>query len=121
MNYIIDYFYNNNNFFDDTAFFPRKHYNHLSTRYTIEQKAENKFLLQIELPGYDKNNIEVEASSNTLNIMSKKGNKDNCLLNSFNIQDDIVVKDAVIKNGLLDINLIRKIPEKDKPKLITIN
>ena len=39
---------------------------------------------------------------------------------SLRLADDIVVKDAKLENGLLNISLERIIPEEKKPKLIEI-
>ena len=39
----------------------------------------------------------------------------------FTLADDIVVKDASLRNGMLTIELERIVPEEKKPRLIAIN
>ena len=38
----------------------------------------------------------------------------------FTLADDIIVKGAELKNGMLTINLERIVPEEKKPQLITV-
>ncbi|WP_286790617.1 Hsp20 family protein, partial [Pseudomonas sp. UBA4102] len=40
---------------------------------------------------------------------------------SFRLADHIEVKGASLKNGLLNIDLVREVPEEAKPKRIAIN
>ena len=83
------------------------------------------------LAGFDKNDIEVEVANNVLTIRSvKENNTDDSNLyqgisyrkfnRKFTLADDIVVKDAKLENGLLNISLEQIIPEEKKPKLIEI-
>ena len=124
MNYLIDYFYGNNDFLNNNILDQNSFLNYNSSNYNLIKTEDNNFSLEVALPGYDKNSIEVEEVKNKLIIKSKL-KKDNCdnsdILKSFNLADNIKVKNAKIKNGLLAINLVKIIPDDEKPKLISIN
>jgi molecular chaperone IbpA len=121
------------NFFDDyenvkashTASFPF---------YNIVKKEANKFDIEIALAGYDKKDISVEYEDNLLRIKSikeAKSDKDQDGLihqgiakryfsKVFTIADDVEIKGAELKHGLLKVSLEKIIPEGKKPKTITV-
>ena len=121
------------NFFDDyenvrsshTASFPF---------YNIVKKENNKFDIEIALAGYDKKDIAVEYADSVLSIKSAKETKSDkekdgvihqgiakrYFSKTFTIADDVEIKGAELKNGLLKISLEKIIPEGKKPKTITV-
>ena len=121
------------NFFDDyenvkashTASFPF---------YNIVKKEANKFDIEIALAGYDKKDISVEYEDNLLRIKSikeAKSDKDQDGLihqgiakryfsKVFTIADDVEIKGAELKHGLLKVSLEKIIPEGKKPKKIEV-
>jgi molecular chaperone IbpA len=121
------------NFFDDydnvrsslTATFPF---------YNIVKKENNKFDIELALAGYDKKDITVEYADNLLSIKSIKENKSDkeqegvihqgiakrYFSKVFTISDDVEIKGAELKNGLLKISLEKIVPEGKKPKTIKI-
>ena len=123
------------NFFDDydnvrtslTATFPF---------YNIVKKENNKFDIELALAGYDKKDIVVEYADNLLSIKSIKDKKDisketaagvihqgiakRYFSKVFTISDDVEIKGAELKNGLLKISLEKIVPEGKKPKTIKI-
>ena len=121
------------NFFDDyenvkashTASFPF---------YNIVKKEANKFDIEITLAGYDKKDISVEYEDNLLRIKSikeAKSDKDQDGLihqgiakryfsKVFTIADDVEIKGAELKHGLLKVSLEKIIPEGKKPKKIEV-
>lgn len=124
MNNLINFFYEDNNLFN--AYFKEinENYYNETIDYNINELSNSNFLLEVALPGFDKNNIEVEKTKNQITIR-KKSEKDKKikyqLLKAFNLEKNIEVETATIKNGLLTIKLTKVIPETEKPKLITIN
>ena len=84
------------------------------------------------LAGVSKDDIEVEVADGTLSVRSdKKEEPDDEFTyhrgisyrkfeRKFTLADDIVVNDAKLENGLLNIRLEQVIPEEKKPKTITI-
>jgi HSP20 family molecular chaperone IbpA len=124
MKNLTNFFYKDNNLFN--AYFKEinENYYNKTFDYTINELSNSNFLLEVALPGFDKNNIEVEKTKNQLTIRKKseKGkNNKYLLLKTFNLEKNIEVGTATIKNGLLTIKLTEVIPETEKPKLITIN
>ncbi|MDP7196548.1 MAG: Hsp20 family protein, partial [SAR202 cluster bacterium] len=88
------------------------------------------------LAGYSRDDIEIELKDNTLTVRNKTkekvvNNESNGVIHkgistrqferSFTISEDIKVKNADLKNGLLRIDLERIVPEEKKPRLIDIN
>ena len=86
------------------------------------------------LAGFDKKDIEIEVAEGVLTVKSLKdkdtGATDDYTLykgisqrnftRKFTLADDIVVKGAELKNGMLTINLERIVPEEKKPQLIEV-
>ena len=121
MSYFLDYINNNNNIFKD-MFNDEMLTNLNSPNYVIKEKGKNEFYLEVELPGHDKNTIEIEEAKGSLTIRKKQNTdyKDN-IIKEFKLAKDVNVKEANIKNGLLKLILIKIIPEEEKPTLIKIN
>ena len=104
--------------------------------YNIHKLNENDYKIEIALAGYSKDDIELELKESTLTVSNKakekvvneegngvihKGISTRQFERSFTISEDIKVKNAELKNGLLNIDLERIIPEEKKSRLIEIN
>ena len=104
--------------------------------YNIHKLNENDYKIEIALAGYSKEDIELELKESTLTVRNKakekvvneegngvihKGIATRQFERSFTISEDIKVKNAELKNGLLNIDLERIIPEEKKSRLIEIN
>ena len=127
---IFDHF---ENFFDDDHDF---HSSLTSTFpfYNIVKKEDNKFDIEVALAGYDKKDIAVEYADSILTIKSVKETKSDkekdgvihqgiakrSFTKAFTVSDDVEIKGAELKNGLLKISLEKIIPEGKKPKTIAI-
>ena len=103
--------------------------------YNINKLSENDYKIEVALAGYSKDDIELELKENTLTVRNKNKEKvingeNNGLIHkgistrqferSFTISEDIKVKNADLRNGLLNIELERIIPEDKKSRLIEI-
>ena len=102
--------------------------------YNIQKTEDYKFEIEMALAGFDKKDIEIEVAEGVLTVKSLKdkdtGATDDYTLykgisqrnftRKFTLADDIVVKGAELKNGMLTINLERIVPEEKKPQLIAI-
>ena len=127
---IFDHF---ENFFDDDQDF---HSSLTSTFpfYNIVKKGNNKFDIEVALAGYDKKDILVEYEDNLLRIKSVKETKSDkdqdgvihqgiakrYFSKVFTIAEDVEIKGAELKNGLLKVSLHQIVPESKKPKTITV-
>ena len=101
--------------------------------YNIRKINEAQYVIEIALAGFSKKDIEVEVTEGNLAIRSKeeketdeddsfvhKGIAKRSFLRSFTLSDDIIVKGADLKDGMLIINLEKVIPDEKKPRLIQI-
>ena len=99
--------------------------------YNIRKGGEYTFVIEMALAGFSKNDIEVEIAEGLLTIRSIKENDENDtdiyrgisyrkFNRKFTLADDIVVNDASLENGMLNITLERIVPEERKPKLIKV-
>ena len=102
--------------------------------YNIVKTGENNYDIEIALAGYNKKDIEVELKEGILSIKSKKDEKEDTkdgevihkgiakryFSKSFTIADDVKVKGAELKDGLLKVSMERVIPEHRKAKTIDI-
>ena len=102
--------------------------------YNIVKTGENTYDVELALAGFNKKDIEVEYKENMLTVKSKKqeetkdedgnvihrGISKRMFSKSFTIANDVEVKGAELKDGLLKVSMERIIPEHKKAKTITI-
>ncbi len=102
--------------------------------YNIVKTGDYTHCVEVALAGYSKAEVEVIVEDKTLTIKSsdlptKDKPKDNVIHKGiakrafkrvFTLADDVVVNDAVLKDGLLTVELERVVPEDKKPKIIKI-
>ena len=102
--------------------------------YNIIKTGDYTHCVEVALAGYSKAEVEVIVEDKTLTIKSsdlpgKDKPKDNVLHKGiakrafkrvFTLAEDVVVNDAVLKDGLLRVELERVVPEDKKPKVIKI-
>jgi molecular chaperone IbpA len=99
--------------------------------YNLSKVDDNKYLIELAVAGFGKQNIELELAEGTLKISGKiegeptenyihKGIATRPFERKFALEDHIEVKDASMVNGLLRIWLERIIPEHKKPKKIEV-
>ena len=103
--------------------------------YNIRKVNDTDYVIELAIAGFGKKDIEVKSQENTLTIKSKDKkeevlDKDEDILHrgisqrsfkrSFTVAEDVVVKGADLKDGLLSVKLERIIPDEKKPKIIDI-
>ena len=102
--------------------------------YNIIKTGDYTHCVEVALAGYSKAEVEVIVEDKTLTIKSsdlptKDKPKDNVVhkgiakrafKRTFTLAEDVVVNDAVLKDGLLRVELERVVPEDKKPKVIKI-
>ncbi|MBE6160856.1 MAG: Hsp20/alpha crystallin family protein [Firmicutes bacterium] len=124
------------NFFGDDMFFNSKKNNLMKTDI---KETKNSYIIDMDLPGYDKDNINLSLEDGYLKINAKVEKEDNgdsdekyvrrerfvgeCS-RSFYVGDDIVEEDidAEFKNGILKVTIPKKeqIENKKEVKQIEI-
>jgi molecular chaperone IbpA len=103
--------------------------------YNIVKTGSNTYDIEVALAGFSKDDIVVNYEDNLLTIKSKEKevNKDadgNDVLHKgisqrmfskvFTVADDVEVKGAELKDGLLKVSMERIIPDAKKAKTIEI-
>ena len=109
--------------------------------YNLVKTGTHKFDIEIALAGFNKNDIEITSENNMLTIESKvksvvndsvgadakkneemihKGISKRYFKRSFTIADDVEVKGAELKDGLLKVSMEKIIPDAKKLKTIDI-
>ena len=100
--------------------------------YNIRKEGDYNYTIEMALAGMSKDDLEVAVADSTLNVRSKdKQEEDGELLHrgisyrkfkrSWTLADDVVVRDAKMKDGMLLIHLEHIVPEEKKPRLIKIS
>jgi molecular chaperone IbpA len=95
-------------------------------------KNDNIYKLKMAVAGISKEDLDIVREKNTLTITGSaedestdetlhKGIASRNFKRSFNLADDIEIKDAKLKDGMLSIELERVVPEEDKPVAIKIS
>lgn len=100
--------------------------------YNIELVGEDKYRITMAVAGFDRAEIDVETERDTLKITGRKA-KDTATRTflhrglasrnfeqRFQLADHVKVVNAALDNGLLNIDLVREIPEAMKPRKIVI-
>ena len=103
--------------------------------YNIVKTSDNKFDVEVALAGFNKKDINVSVENGMLTIESKedeksKDDKDGEVLHkgiskryfkkSFTIADDVEIKGAELKDGMLRVSMEKIVPEAKKLKTIEI-
>jgi molecular chaperone IbpA len=117
---------------DDHNFNEMVRYNY--PPYNIVKTGNFTYNIELALAGFSKKDIEINMEDGVLNIKSAveatkdkdedgvihKGIAKRYFSKSFTIADDVEVKGAELKDGLLKVSLERIVPESKKPRTINI-
>ena len=102
--------------------------------YNIVKTGKNTYDVELALAGYSKKDIDVSLEEGVLTIKSikeeKEGNEEDGVIHkgiakryfskAFTIADDVEVKGAELKDGLLKVSLERIVPEHKQPRTIEV-
>ena len=102
--------------------------------YNIVKTGDNKFDIEVALAGFNKKDINVTSENGMLTIESKqedkskdkdgevlhKGISKRYFKKSFTIADDVEIKGAELKDGMLKVSMEKIVPEAKKLKTIEI-
>ena len=100
--------------------------------YNIEQVGEDGYRITMAVAGFGETNLDITAKENTLLVYGKLPDSDEgaylhrgiagrAFERRFELAEYIKVTAANLVNGLLQIELIREVPEEKKPRSIVIN
>jgi molecular chaperone IbpA len=100
--------------------------------YNIELVDENQYTITMAVAGFTADDLEIEVEQNKLRISGQKQEEENgrqylhrgianrSFERSFQLADHIKVANAAIQDGMLNLELVREIPEAMKPRKIAI-
>ena len=100
--------------------------------YNIERLGDNDYRITMAVAGFGTDELKLELKEQTLSVRGEKaaGAEERAYLHRgiaarsferrFQLADHVEVKGADVKDGLLHIDLVRNVPERLKPRAITI-
>lgn len=100
--------------------------------YNIKKTDENHYTIEMAVAGFGQTDIDIELADGKLIVRGNtnsdtdegsflfKGIANRAFTRAFALNDEIVVNDAEIVNGMLKIALERLIPEAKQPKKIPV-
>ena len=101
--------------------------------YNIAQINEDEYMISLAVAGFGMDNLEIEKDGKMLRIegTAPKGDDEVNYLHKgiggrnfrreFTLADHVKVADANLELGMLNVHLVREVPEALKPKTIKIN
>jgi molecular chaperone IbpA len=100
--------------------------------YDIARTGEESYRISLAVAGFTPEQVTVTAQQNRLTVAGRKGDngKQDYVYQSiatrpferqFSLADYVEVEGATFENGLLQIDLVRKVPEAMKPRRVEIN
>lgn len=100
--------------------------------YNVERLGDNEYRITTAVAGFTESELQLEVKEQTLTVKGVKApeDKDRKFLHRgiatraferrFQLADHVEVKGADLKDGFLDIDLVRNVPERLKPRSVSI-
>jgi len=101
--------------------------------YNIEKTSEDSWRISIAVAGFSEDDLSVEVRENALIVSAKKAAEDTkrtylhrgiatrAFERRFHLADHVRVSGAAHVNGMLNIDLVREVPDALKPRRIEIS
>ncbi|MEY4966158.1 MAG: hypothetical protein RL274_1741 [Pseudomonadota bacterium] len=100
--------------------------------YNIERSDENNYRVTVAVAGFAEKDLSVDVKDRVLTVSGKneasekpaylhQGIAGRAFERSFQLAEHVEVKGARLENGLLHVDLERRVPEEKRPRRITIN
>lgn len=101
--------------------------------YNIELVSEDQYRISMAVAGFSREELDIEFAKDTLRIAGRKtpveaqrnwlhrGIAARDFEQRFQLADHVKVISASLDNGLLNIDLVREVPEAHKPRKIVID
>lgn len=94
----------------------------------VERLSDDQYQISLALAGFSPDEIALTAEQHALTVEGRKADLgqrqylyQGIPARPFNLAENVQVKGARFDNGLLQVELVREIPEAMKPRRITIN
>ncbi|MGO8868748.1 MAG: Hsp20 family protein [Alphaproteobacteria bacterium] len=101
--------------------------------YNIEKTGEDSYRITMAVAGFGQDDLSIVSQENSVTISGKaqevpegveylhRGIARRAFQRRFELADHIKVKGAELVNGLLHLDLVREVPEEQKPREIKIS
>ncbi|MEM1019126.1 MAG: Hsp20 family protein [Sphingomonadales bacterium] len=101
--------------------------------YNIEKTGDDEYRVTMAVAGFAQDDLDISVKENVLTIKAKAGEDDSertflhrgiakrSFERRFHLADTIRVTGASFENGLLNVELVREVPEHKKERRIEIN
>ena len=100
--------------------------------YNIERTSDDRYRITVAVAGFGEKDINVEVRDGLLTVTGKREDSDKqsylyhgiagrAFERRFQLAEHVEVKGAGLENGLLHVDLERRVPEEKKPRRIAIN
>jgi len=100
--------------------------------YDIESVQDGKYRITLAVAGFSEGELDIQTEKGVLTVSGKRNNsEENKFLHNgiakrsferkFQLADFVEVESADLSNGLLQIGLVKEVPEALKPKRIAIS
>ena len=105
---------------------------HAYPPYNIVQEGEDNYRISLAVAGFGADDLDVTVTGNTLVVSGRMNGEDKEAAylhrgiagrpfeRRFELADHVKVAGSTLVNGLLNIDLVREIPEEKKPRKIAI-
>ena len=100
--------------------------------YNIERLGENDYRITMAVAGFGEGELKIDVKEQFLSVSGEKKPEDKerqflhrgigtrTFERRFQLADHVVVTGATSENGLLHVDLVREVPEAQKPRVIAI-
>ena len=101
--------------------------------YNIIKSGENTYVIEVAVAGFEESELDVEVKNSELIVKGEKQSREEDgpeylhqgiayrnFLRTFALAENVEVKGASVKNGVLAVTLEHIVPESAKPKKIAI-
>ena len=101
--------------------------------YNIERTGDNAYRITMAVAGFDQSELKIDAKESLLSIKGDKapetadrtylhrGIATRAFERRFQLADHVEVTGAALANGVLNIELVRNLPERLKPRSVPIS
>lgn len=101
--------------------------------YNIERTGDNAYRITLAVAGFSEPELKIEVKEQTLTVSGQKptDNSEKTFLHRgiaaraferrYQLADHVEVTNATFEHGLLHVDLVRNVPERMKPRTITIS
>ena len=101
--------------------------------YNIIRNSENSYRVTMAVAGFEEDDLAIETKESVLTVSGNKPHENDhaeylhrgiatrTFIRKFQLADYLEVQNAELENGLLHIDLVRRVPESHKPRKIEIS